>query len=61
MCRRTQCSTCGKPSFAGCGMHVEQVLGDVPKANRCDCQTTKPKNKASGEPPAWLKSFFGKL
>ncbi|GAA1956007.1 hypothetical protein [Kitasatospora viridis] len=35
MCRRTTCRTCGKPSYAGCGMHVEQVLADVPRAQRC--------------------------
>ncbi len=38
MCRRVTCSTCGKPSFAGCGAHVEQVLGDVPKDKRCACR-----------------------
>lgn len=67
MCRRVQCSSCGKPTFAGCGMHVEQVLGDVPKPDRCDCRSSKSSKsggagtRASGEPPAWLKSFFGKL
>ncbi len=35
MCRRVTCKTCGKPSWAGCGAHVEQVLADVPKAQRC--------------------------
>jgi hypothetical protein len=35
MCRRVTCKTCGKPSWAGCGAHVEQVLGDVPTAMRC--------------------------
>jgi hypothetical protein len=35
MCRRVTCKTCGKPSWAGCGAHVEQVLGDVPKTMRC--------------------------
>lgn len=25
MCRRVTCDTCGKPSWAGCGMHVETV------------------------------------
>lgn len=29
MCRRINCATCGRPSFAGCGAHVEQVLADV--------------------------------
>lgn len=41
MCRRVTCGTCGKPTFAGCGAHVEQVLGDVPKADRCRCAETK--------------------
>jgi hypothetical protein len=35
MCQRITCSVCGKPSFAGCGRHVESVLGDVPAAERC--------------------------
>jgi hypothetical protein len=35
MCQRITCSVCGKPSFAGCGRHVESVLGDVPVAERC--------------------------
>ncbi|MFE6505596.1 hypothetical protein [Kitasatospora sp. NPDC057738] len=37
MCRRVACRTCGKPTFAGCGMHVEQVLAGVPASARCDC------------------------
>jgi len=35
MCRRTTCNDCGRPSYAGCGNHVEQVLGDVPADERC--------------------------
>lgn len=38
MCRRVTCSKCGKPSWAGCGAHVEQVLGNVPAAQRCRCR-----------------------
>ncbi len=38
MCRRIQCQECGKPTYAGCGAHIEQVLGDVPKAQRCECR-----------------------
>jgi hypothetical protein len=47
MCRRVSCSKCNKPTFAGCGQHVEQVLGDVPKADRCRCH-----EKASAGAPA---------
>ena len=35
MCRRTTCKTCGKATYAGCGMHVQQVLAGVPTADRC--------------------------
>ena len=38
MCRRTTCKSCGKPTWSGCGAHVEQVLGDVPEAQRCHCR-----------------------
>lgn len=38
MCRRVTCEKCGKPTFAGCGAHVEMVLGDVPKDQRCQCR-----------------------
>ncbi|MGX1804130.1 hypothetical protein ACWIGI_00320 [Nocardia sp. NPDC055321] len=37
MCQRIVCQGCGKPSFQGCGEHVEEVLGDVPTAQRCAC------------------------
>lgn len=38
MCRRTTCSTCGKPDWAGCGAHIDAVLGDVPREQRCRCR-----------------------
>jgi hypothetical protein len=42
MCRRVSCPSCNKPTFAGCGMHVEQVLGDVPAEHRCACNEQAP-------------------
>lgn len=41
MCQRVTCDRCGKPSYAGCGAHVEQVLGDVPPKQRCQCPRPK--------------------
>ncbi len=41
MCRRVTCSSCGKPTYAGCGAHIEQVLGDVPAERRCKCREAK--------------------
>jgi hypothetical protein len=35
MCRPTTCRTCGKTTWAGCGMHVDQVMARVPRDNRC--------------------------
>lgn len=42
MCRRVTCNECGKATFAGCGMHVEQVLGGVPQDQRCQGHAPKP-------------------
>jgi hypothetical protein len=38
MCRRVTCKKCGKPTYAGCGQHIEQVLAGVPKSQRCTRQ-----------------------
>ncbi|WP_199807799.1 hypothetical protein [Streptomyces sp. NRRL S-350] len=53
MCRRVDCRSCGKPGYAGCGMHVEQVLAGVRKADRCAC----PRPQAGG---GWLGRLFGR-
>ncbi|MDA3010644.1 MAG: hypothetical protein O2886_08015 [Actinomycetota bacterium] len=39
MCRQITCKSCGKASWAGCGMHVEQVLGHLPESDRCSCSS----------------------
>lgn len=49
MCQRVTCSSCGKPSYSGCGRHVESVLADVPAAERCHCRETK---ATKSSPPA---------
>jgi hypothetical protein len=54
MCRRVDCPKCGRPTFAGCGAHVEQVLGDVPPAQRCRCREED--SKPAPEKPASLGS-----
>jgi hypothetical protein len=56
MCQRITCRECGKPSFAGCGRHVESVLGDVPDAERCPGHTREDSTSASpGGAPSLLK------
>jgi hypothetical protein len=47
MCHRVTCRTCNKPTYRGCGMHVEQVLAGVPKSQRCGCDRTQ-KSPAGG-------------
>ncbi|KAG0348245.1 hypothetical protein BG005_011665 [Podila minutissima] len=37
MCFPVKCNKCGKTTWKGCGMHVEQVMRDVPKAQQCEC------------------------
>lgn len=41
MCQRVTCPRCGKPTWAGCGAHVEQALAGVPKDQRCQCPPPK--------------------
>lgn len=50
MCRRVSCNECGRPTYAGCGMHIEQVLGDVPSEKRC--QGHAPPPRAEGDAKA---------
>lgn len=37
MCQRVSCQNCEKPSWVGCGEHVEEALAGVPEAERCRC------------------------
>lgn len=37
MCMKVTCTKCGKPTWAGCGKHIEQALAGVPEAERCKC------------------------
>jgi hypothetical protein len=50
MCSPAQCPTCNRPTYVGCGNHVEQVLGDVPPADRCQCEAA----------PVAKRSFFSR-
>ena len=53
MCRQVECAKCHKPTYAGCGMHVEQVLGDVPRGERCACREGREgRDKPKGEKDA---------
>ena len=61
MCQRVTCKSCGKPTYAGCGRHIEAVLGDVPPEARCHCRDMNTKQApASGKRAGWLSSFLGR-
>jgi hypothetical protein len=63
MCRRIDCPKCGKPSFVGCGLHVEQVLGDVPPSQRClghDEPATEKPAAEGGDLRSRVRAPFGK-
>lgn len=60
MCRRVQCDRCDKPTFAGCGMHVEQVLGDVAPADRCRCREASSEGDANGQRRPWWRDLLGR-
>ena len=57
MCQRVTCNSCGKPTYAGCGRHIEQVLGDVPADKRCQCRESKSAEPKSSK-DSWLKRVF---
>jgi hypothetical protein len=54
MCHRTTCRTCNKPTWAGCGNHIEQALAGVPKSQRCSCTAAQKASASSG-------GFFSRL
>ena len=38
MCVRVTCSKCQKPTWKGCGMHIESALRGVAPEDRCQCK-----------------------
>ncbi len=60
MCSRVTCPSCGKPTYAGCGAHIEQVLGNVPKDQRCKCREEKAAAKKDGGDPSILDRILGR-
>lgn len=42
MCMKTECDKCEKPTWKGCGKHIEQALKDVPVDERCKCPRDSP-------------------
>jgi hypothetical protein len=37
MCSKVICSKCRKPTWEGCGEHIEEALAGVAEVDRCKC------------------------
>jgi hypothetical protein len=35
MCSKVTCRICKKPTWSGCGEHVEEALSGIPNSERC--------------------------
>ena len=40
MCYPVTCNRCGKTTWDGCGEHVDEVMGSVPKPQQCVCDSS---------------------
>ncbi|MFF1905688.1 hypothetical protein [Kitasatospora sp. NPDC058218] len=62
MCRRVVCRSCGKPGYAGCGRHVDEVLAGVPRSERCACGEGGAKGAERGaeKGTGWLGRLLGR-
>ncbi|KGN42014.1 hypothetical protein [Knoellia aerolata] len=58
MCRPANCKVCGKTTWAGCGQHVDQVMANVPRGERCPGHRDAEKS-AAGNGSAFAR-FFGR-
>ncbi|EGD78287.1 hypothetical protein PTSG_09353 [Salpingoeca rosetta] len=38
MCFRMTCNKCSKPTWGGCGSHIDSALRGVPVEERCKCK-----------------------
>ncbi len=56
MCYQVTCGSCGKPTWNGCGNHIEQALAGVPAQERCTCHQESASAYATEES---LTRFFG--
>ena len=43
MCEKVICRKCSKPTWAGCGEHIEEALAGIAKVDRCQGHQGEPK------------------
>jgi len=56
MCSKVTCRQCGKPTWSGCGQHIESALAGVPQKDRCQGHESNSPAKSSG----LLNRLFGR-
>lgn len=56
MCSRVKCRSCNKPTWSGCGDHIEEALAGVAKKDRCQCAGNAAVSSGSG----FFSRIFGK-
>jgi hypothetical protein len=61
MCHRATCTDCGKPTFRGCGRHIESVLADVSATERCQCRGPGAGGARGATGPGGWRAFLGLL
>ena len=54
MCSLVICSQCKKPTWSGCGEHIEQALDGVAKEDRCQG------HENLSATPRFINKIFGK-
>ncbi|MDI6023813.1 hypothetical protein QBL02_09685 [Leucobacter sp. UT-8R-CII-1-4] len=61
MCRPTNCKTCGKTTWAGCGQHVAMVKASVPSSQWCNGKHSQAEIAAASESrPGFFARLFGR-
>lgn len=58
MCHQITCATCGKPTWEGCGEHIEYALKGVPLNERCSCPRS---NASKPNDPQSQKGLLGRI
>lgn len=43
MCEQIMCRKCNKPTWAGCGQHIEDALYGIAMEDRCQGHKNEPK------------------
>jgi hypothetical protein len=51
MCHEIACAACGKPTWEGCGEHIEYALKGVPLNERCTCPRDQVKVAPNSKSP----------